>query len=197
MIQLQSRGMLRISGTLRAPGGRIEAARGADPVVGIQLQKGGLSNSIWLDGQARLDVAGISATGIDTAGRQYGLQRDGGRIALDGEFVVIRPGAVLDASGTRMDVDVPMPGAAAVRTRIGGKGGEIALSATAGLYLDGDMRAAGGTPDAPGGKLSLRLETPLYDAGTPDEMIRPRELVVAQPAGPACCPSARGRIRSR
>ena len=92
MIQLQSRGMLRISGTLRAPGGRIEAARGADPVVGIQLQKGGLSNSIWLDGQARLDVAGISAIGIDTAGRQYGLQRDGGRIALDGEFVVIRPG---------------------------------------------------------------------------------------------------------
>ena len=71
----------------------------------------------------------------------------------DGEFVVIRP-AVLDASGTRMDVDVPMPGAAAVRTRIGGKGGEIALSATAGLYLDGDMRAAGGTPDAPGGKLA-------------------------------------------
>ena len=57
-----------------------------------------------------------------------------------------------------MDVDVPMPGAAAVRTRIGGKGGEIALSATAGLYLDGDMRAAGGTPDAPGGKLSLRLK---------------------------------------
>ena len=86
VIQLQSRGMLRISGTLRAPGGRIEAARGADPVVGIQLQKGGLSNSIWLDGQARLDVAGISAIGIDTAGRQYGLQRDGGRIALDGEL---------------------------------------------------------------------------------------------------------------
>ena len=189
MIQLQSRGMLRISGTLRAPGGRIEAARGADPVVGIQLQKGGLSNSIWLDGQARLDVAGISAIGIDTAGRQYGLQRDGGRIALDGEFVVIRPGAVLDASGTRMDVDVLMPGAAAVRTRIGGKGGEIAV-ATAGLYLDGDMRAAAARRIA-------RLETPLYDAGTPDEMIRPRELVVAKPAGPACCPSARGRIRSR
>ena len=87
-----------------------------------------------------------------------------------------------------MDVDVPMPGAAAVRTRIGGKGGEIALSATAGLYLDGDMRAAGGTPDAPGGKLSLRLETPLYDAGTPDEMIRPRELVVAQAGGASLLP---------
>ena len=186
MIQLQSRGMLRISGTLRAPGGRIEAARGADPVVGIQLQKGGLSNSIWLDGQARLDVAGISATGIDTAGRQYGCSgtADASRWTANRD----PPGAVLDASGTRMDVDVPMPGAAAVRTRIGGKGGEIALSATAGLYLDGDMRAAGGTPDAPGGKLSLRLETPLYDAGTPDEMIRPRELVVAQAGGASLLP---------
>ena len=177
VIQLQSRGMLRISGTLRAPGGRIEAARGADPVVGIQLQKGGLSNSIWLDGQARLDVAGISATGIDTAGRQYGLQRDGGRIALDGEFVVIRPGGagrVGNAHGCRCP-DAGRGGRSHAHRRQGRRNRAV----RDGRALSRRRHAGRGTPDAPGGKLAS-LGNATHDAGTPDEMIRPRELVVAR-----------------
>ncbi|WP_238889764.1 filamentous hemagglutinin family protein [Achromobacter insuavis] len=188
-IRLQSRGLMRIQGTLRAPGGQIVVARGADD-RGNTAQLGGLPNSVWIESGARLDVAGVAATAVDARGRRYGKQLDGGRIAIDGEFVVIRPGAVLEASGSAMTVDIPLDdGAGSGPRRVGGKGGEIALAATAGLYLDGLMRAAAGTPDAAGGALSLKLETPLYATGTPDEMIRPRELVIAQSAGPSLLPA--------
>ncbi|WP_241049794.1 filamentous haemagglutinin family protein [Achromobacter xylosoxidans] len=186
-LRLQSRGQMTLQGTLRAPGGQIVVARGADPSADVQA--GGLPNSVWLDGQARLDVAGIAVTALDMRGRRYGLQRDGGRIAIDGEFLVIRPGAVLDASGTSMVVDVAQDDGAGTGPRlVGGNGGEISLSAMAGLYLDGLMRAAAGAPGAAGGKLALTLDTPLYGAGTPDSMLRPRELTVAQAGGPSALP---------
>lgn len=105
-------------------------------------------------------MGGIAAMAVDARGRRYGKQLDGGRIAIDGEFVVIRPGAVLEASGSAMTVDVPVDdGAGAGARRVDGKGGEIALAATAGLYLDGAMRAAAGGASAAGGALSLKLET--------------------------------------
>ncbi|CAB3927740.1 filamentous hemagglutinin family protein [Achromobacter deleyi] len=186
-IRLQSRGQMQLQGTLRAPGGQIVVARGADPVA--DAQQGGLPNSVWIDGGAWLDVAGIAATAVDARGRRYGLQRDGGRIAIDGEFVVVRPGARLDASGSRMTVDVAQDdGAGAGPRLVGGNGGEISLSATAGLYLDGALVAAAGAPAAAGGKLSVTLETPLYAAGTSDALLRPRELTVAQIAGPSLLP---------
>ncbi|MBB1627367.1 hypothetical protein A9974_19225 [Achromobacter sp. UMC71] len=188
-IRLQARGLMRIQGTLRAPGGQIVVARGADD-TGTTAQLGGLLNSVWVESGARLDVAGIAAAAVDARGRRYGKQWDGGRIAIDGEFVVIRPGAVLDASGSVMTVDVAQDdGAGAGARRIGGKGGEIALAAMAGLYLDGTMRAAAGAPDAAGGALSLKLDTPLYATGTPDALIRPRELLVTQAAGPSLLPA--------
>ncbi|MFX5393298.1 hypothetical protein ABTD32_20060, partial [Acinetobacter baumannii] len=75
--------------------------------------------SIWLDGNAVLDVAGQSAVAIDRAGRRYGFADAGGRITLgdDSEapgaiapaglgFVIVRPGARLDASGASAVIDV-------------------------------------------------------------------------------------------
>jgi len=88
-----------------------------------------------------------------------------------------------------MTVDVAQDdGAGAGPRLVGGNGGEISLSATAGLYLDGALVAAAGAPGAAGGKLSVTLETPLYAAGTPDALLRPRELTVAQIAGPSLLP---------
>ncbi|CAB3890257.1 hypothetical protein LMG26846_03963 [Achromobacter insuavis] len=188
-IRLQSRGLMRIQGTLRAPGGQIVVARGADD-QGNVAQLGGLPNSVWIESGARLDVAGIAATAVDARGRRYGKQLDGGRIAVDGEFVVIRPGATLDASGTAMTVDVLQDdGAGAGARLVGGRGGEIALSAMAGLYLDGAMRAAAGSANAAGGALSLKLETPLYATGTAPALIRPRELLISQQAGASLLPA--------
>jgi len=46
-IRLQSRGQMQIQGTLRAPGGQIVVARGADPVA--DAQQGGLPNSVWIE----------------------------------------------------------------------------------------------------------------------------------------------------
>ncbi|MCH1998049.1 hemagglutinin, partial [Achromobacter xylosoxidans] len=109
---------------------------------------------------------------------------------IEGEFVVIRPGAELEASGSAMTVDVPVDdGAGAGARRVGGKGGEIALAATAGLYLDGAMRAAAGGASAAGGALSLKLETPLYATGTQQALIRPRELRISQAAGASLLPA--------
>ncbi|WP_051593715.1 filamentous haemagglutinin family protein [Achromobacter sp. DH1f] len=188
-IRLQSRGLMRIQGTLRAPGGQIVVARGADD-LGTNAQQGGLPNSVWVESGARLDVAGVAVTAVDARGRRYGKQWDGGRIAIDGEFVVIRPGAMLDASGDAMTVDILQDdGAGAGARTVGGKGGEIALAAMAGLALDGTMRAVGGAPNAAGGALSLKLETPLYATGTPAALIRPRELVIAQTAGASLLPA--------
>ncbi|WZB75710.1 hypothetical protein WJ972_05855 [Achromobacter insuavis] len=188
-IRLQSRGLMRVQGTLQAPGGQIVVARGADD-QGATAQLGGLPNSVWIESGARLDVGGIAATAVDARGRRYGKQLDGGRIAIDGEFVVIRPGAVLEASGSAMTVDVPLDdGAGAGARRVGGKGGEIALAATAGLYLDGTMRAAAGGASAAGGALSLKLETPLYATGTQQPLLRPRELRISQTAGASLLPA--------
>lgn len=188
-IRLQSRGLMRVQGTLQAPGGQIVVARGADD-QGATAQLGGLPNSVWIESGARLDVGGIAATAVDARGRRYGKQLDGGRIAIEGEFVVIRPGAELEASGSAMTVDVPVDdGAGAGARRVGGKGGEIALAATAGLYLDGAMRAAAGGASAAGGALSLKLETPLYATGTQQALIRPRELRISQTAGASLLPA--------
>lgn len=89
-----------------------------------------------------------------------------------------------------MTVDVPVDdGAGAGARRVGGKGGEIALAATAGLYLDGAMRAAAGGASAAGGALSLKLETPLYATGTQQALIRPRELRISQTAGASLLPA--------
>lgn len=188
-IRLQSRGLMRVQGTLQAPGGQIVVARGADD-QGATAQLGGLPNSVWIESGARLDVGGIAATAVDARGRRYGKQLDGGRIAIDGEFVVIRPGAVLEASGSAMTVDIGVDdGAGAGPRRVGGKGGEIALAATAGLYLDGTMRAAAGGASAAGGALSLKLETPLYATGTQQPLLRPRELRISQTAGESLLPA--------
>ncbi len=188
-IQLQSRGLMRIQGTLRAPGGQIVVARGADE-TGTSAQLGGLPNSVWVESGARLDVAGIAATAVDARGRRYGRQLDGGRIAINGEFVVIRPGAALEASGSAMTVDILRDDGAGTGARqVAGNGGAIALAATAGLYLDGAMRAAAGAPGAVGGALSLTLDTPLYATGTPDALIRPRELLIRQTAGASLLPA--------
>ncbi len=73
-------------------------------------------------------------------------------------FVVVRPGARLDASGASAVVDVAGVGPVNVASH----GGVIALSSMRGLFLDGDLRAAAGGAGAAGGTLALNLETPSY-----------------------------------
>ena len=195
-IGLAGNGQITLDGALQAAGGSIDVQSlgyGNDEVGSVK----GHDRSVWIGAQAVLDVAGISHTAVDTRGRRYGLVQDGGSIQIGGtyagdatqaaaidNFIVVRPGARLDASGTAAVLDLPQQGASAVASN----GGLIHLSSLNGLYLDGDLRAAAGGAGAAGGTLALTLETPNYAvaAGPDARVLVHRELaLVNQQSAPA------------
>ncbi|WP_291734198.1 filamentous haemagglutinin family protein [Bradyrhizobium sp.] len=137
---------------------------------------------------------------IDRAGRRYGFADAGGRITLgdDSEapgaiapaglgFVIVRPGARLDASGASAVIDVVDAANSVHPLTLAGAGGSIAISALSGFYLDGTMTARAGGEGAAGGTLSLALVTPSYgnspDRPAPNEVRKFRILEVAAQAG--------------
>ncbi|WZB71268.1 hypothetical protein WJ968_04435 [Achromobacter xylosoxidans] len=56
---------------------------------------------------------------------------------------MVRPGAVLDASGSRLAIDAPR-GSRLGTLDLAGDGDRIVLKSSYGLFLDGDMRARAG-----------------------------------------------------
>ena len=153
------------------------------------------NRAIWIGGAATLDVAGRAAGGVDIDGRRYGQAQAGGSILLGGALdwdatgiaesardiaIVVRPGAVLDASGSRLAIDAPR-GSRLGTLDLAGDGGQIVLKSSYGLFLDGDMRAGRGA-GAAGGTLALALETPTFplSVNAEDGVRRPRELILSQ-----------------
>ncbi|UZE52423.1 filamentous hemagglutinin family protein [Rhodopseudomonas sp. P2A-2r] len=167
-IALSSVGQLTVDGTLHAAGGNI-SLRTID-LAGPQVdQVAATTNnrSIWIGESARLDVAAQAATALDAKGRRYGLVVNGGSIVIGGEidsalgqatssnsFIVVRPGAVLNASGTAATLDVAGLGAVDVASN----GGSISLVSNNGLFLDGTMMARAGGAGAAGGSLNVALQ---------------------------------------
>ncbi len=193
-ITLNSAGQLTVDGRLNAWGGRIALLRLA-PSNGDANEgyASPLNRSIWIGDHAMLDVAARAVTALDMRGRRYGDVSDGGSIVIGGQidpdtgkatavdaFVVLRPGAVLDASGAQASFDTSDRDTVVV----GSNGGGIAFSSYNGLFLDGTMRAAAGGAGAAGGSLSVALEAPLYKLGVPvdDQVLLPRELTLGQHA---------------
>ncbi len=198
-IALESPGQITIEGRLQAPGGAIDVSQvtlaymARTPADAAPGQR-----SILIGDHAVLDVAGRAATAIDDANRRYAEVPDGGSITIGaptnrnfgtglaqaGEaFIVVRPGAMLDASGGLAVTD--LPGNAGSLT-LAGNGGTIALNSFNGLYLDGTMRAAAGGPGAQGGTLVLTLETPRYrQTVVPDDVRMLRTLVIGQDTVPS------------
>jgi filamentous hemagglutinin family protein len=181
-----------VDGTLRAPGGVIAIAGGEG------LEKPAL---IWIGDHAVLDVAARAASAQDAFGRTYGQVSDGGTIsvggALDWEdtgeahgvdaFIVVRPGALLDASGAGATFDHGGSGPVTVASG----GGSIILKSSQGLYPDGTLRAAAGGAGAAGGTLALALESQNYPTDTTSgDVLRHRELVFAQVQGDSPAASA-------
>ncbi|MGA4475693.1 filamentous hemagglutinin family protein [Ectopseudomonas chengduensis] len=180
-INLSSTGQLTVEGTLNAWGGRISLNGASAP-----------GSSIWVGEQAVLDVAGRAVTAINARGNRYGLVRNGGSIVIGGEidhsngsvaqssgFVVIREGALLDASGTQATLDIAGRNA----TTVASNGGSISLASNAGLYLDGQMRADAGGSSSAGGSLSVALKTPAFPGQTSGSQTTVHELVVGQEIG--------------
>ncbi len=188
-IGLAGNGQITVDGTLQAHSGRIDIL---DMGLGeIAASPKSHDRSLWIGDHAVLDVSGVAQVERDARGQRFGQVGDGGRIQLGGRydanatsvdgvdaFVVVRPGARLDASGASATLDVPGQGA----TDVAGDGGVLHLASFNGLFLEGSLRAAAGGRGAAGGTLSVALEAPNYLlAGNPDDRVRSlRELSVTQ-----------------
>jgi filamentous hemagglutinin family protein len=184
-IGIDSFDQITIDGTLRAPGGAIS-------ILGLTSDNSMSGQSIWIGGDAVLDVAGAPFVATDSQGRQYGVAPAGGAIVLGAagdvmnpngiidssyDFIVVRPGAVLDASGSSAQI-----GLATGAATVAGDGGSIAMSSYSGIYTDGTLLAAAGGPGAAGGTLAVTLETPgnfaNYDPTSPSWV--PRVITISQ-----------------
>ncbi|WP_454629937.1 filamentous haemagglutinin family protein [Bradyrhizobium cenepequi] len=176
-VNIYAHGQTTIDGRITAKGGDILVA-GAQEAARQWRMLGGngkfsLTRSIWIGDEAVLDVAGIAQTAIDSRGRSYGMVSDGGTIALGGAngaasdaFVIVRPGAVLDASGASGTIDI-IDGNTATPALVASNGGTIALNSNNGIYIDGMLRAAAGGAGAFGGTLSMNLVSRMYVPTTP------------------------------
>lgn len=199
-ITLNTPGQMTVDGRLNAWGGEI-ALLGENTVQRL-AQTTTHGRSIWIGDNAVLDVAARAVTRQDASGRTYGIVPHGGSIAVGARatqdsgqaaatdsFIVVRPGAVLDASGAQADLD-PVTGLTrnatsangANKINVASNGGTIAFSSYDGVYLDGTLRAHAGGSGAAGGTLAVSLETPLYQRSfnPAAELLVPREIVLSQ-----------------
>ncbi|MEW6642770.1 MAG: filamentous hemagglutinin family protein [Pseudomonadota bacterium] len=169
-ITLDAFGQITVNGSLTARGGSITMVNEANGVVdatrNFDLSGNGRGVSIWIGADATLDVSGLAYGAIDGAGRRYGRASDGGSISINGggAFVILRPGAELNADGTQVAIDLSTgrAGMPSQPLTLASNGGSIALSSWSGLYLDGDLHAASGGAGAAGGSLSIALVTPVF-----------------------------------
>ena len=190
-IKLSSVGQLTVDGRLNAWGGKISLGGvDVDRTVAEAVEAAGHGRSIWIGENAVLDVASRAVTATDAQGRRYGKVVDGGSIVVGGEidhaqgstsaaslFVVVRDGAVLDASGAHAVLDVNGDA-----IDVASAGGSIALASNNGLYLDGRLLARAGGAGAAGGSLSVATGTPVYlKVLATDKVLAGRELRLTQP----------------
>ena len=143
-IQIRGADQITVLGRLDAWGGRISIQ---EPRVGEQpyVPKAN-PRSVWIGEQAVLDTAGRSHVATDARGRRYGTVQAGGAIEIGGTLnweadvdtrtrpidrhVILRPGSLLDASGTQAVLDLPGRGA----TLVGSDGGSIVLASANSLH---------------------------------------------------------------
>ncbi|UTM01074.1 filamentous hemagglutinin family protein [Alcaligenes sp. NLF5-7] len=195
-IAVRSIGQLTVDGRLNAWGGDIVLDSVAPTGANTELERAeaaGHGRSIWIGENAILDVAGRAVTATDARGNRYAEVNRGGSLVIGGEFdpatgmadaanlfVVVRDGALLDASGSSAVLDVPGQGA----INVASAGGDITLASSHGLYLDGTLLANSGGAGAAGGSLTTALEAPIYRVSggiNPEERVRQaREFILTK-----------------
>ena len=196
-IAIAAPGQITIDGRLNAWGGEIAI----DHLLLDTYDKSVHGRSIWIGDNAVLDVAARTYTAVDALGRTYGIVRNGGTIAIGGSpdfedltltktpdsFVVIRAGALLDASGTQATIDIPDGGLvkSSSSLNVASNGGTISLQSANGLVLDGTLRAAAGGAGAAGGTLKIALTGAAYSkSANPDPAVMaPREIAIVSTQG--------------
>ncbi|MBR1218972.1 filamentous hemagglutinin family protein [Bradyrhizobium sp. U87765 SZCCT0131] len=202
-VTILANGQTTLDGRITARSGQITLNSLIDLPGQAQVAGGngtfGLTRSIWIGSDAVLDASGYAQAAQDAQGRNFGVVKDGGNIVIRGTavndqatdaFIVIRPGAVVDASGTSAWIDLAAgqsPRMASQPTLVASNGGAITLASNSGMYLDGDIRAAAGGAGASGGSLSLDLVSRSYTVGTPNSKA---------PDGMASIPAALQTLRN-
>ncbi|MCA1325588.1 filamentous haemagglutinin family protein [Herbaspirillum sp. alder98] len=181
-----------VEGRLNAWGGNIALGVEAPALnSSINTSQQAHQRSIWIGENAVLDVAAraIAVTGAN--GRRFGAVADGGTISIGGALdwedkgvaaapdvaVIIRAGALLDASGAKATLDYQ-----GGPVEVASNGGSIILKSAHSLYLDGAMTARAGGAGAAGGTLAVALETPIFSVSTlPQDAVRAqREFIISQ-----------------
>ncbi|VVD78099.1 Heme/hemopexin-binding protein [Pandoraea iniqua] len=190
-ITLNSVGQMTIDGTLNAWGGNITLGdMKENGLLAETVNAIGHGRSIWIGENAVLDVAARAATALDARGNPYGFVRNGGNIVIGGDinhvngtatgsdlFIVVRDGALLDASGAQATLNVDAQG----NRLVASNGGSISLASNSGLYLDGAFKAASGGGNAAGGTLSVAQITAMYRKNDATQrVLKARELILEQ-----------------
>ena len=236
-IDIEGGSQITVNGSLVAPSGSIEVInyRSLGGVGGtgkvLSYEPGGLS--IWIGGT--LDVAARAFVALDRFGRPYGVVPNGGSILLGSTggtanstgnfsgdvistdaFVIVRPRATLDASGTSAVFDLeaganPLQNMMSPATltvpsdlvHVGSNGGSISLSSYDGIYIDGSLRAASGGFGGSGGTLAITFIGPDYtnppffstltnltnDQLVPNNLRVQRSIVIGQTSMPSGLPA--------
>ncbi|WP_454621030.1 filamentous haemagglutinin family protein [Bradyrhizobium cenepequi] len=174
-----------IDGAITAPAGNILITSLQDAPGESRYNFGygefALTRSFWIGNDAVLDVSARGAVGRDERGIAYAAVPDGGTIRIGGTgaldstgvpivsdaFVILRPGALIDASGTSAPVDVST-GNGYAAMQVASDGGTISLYSAFGITLDGTLRAAGDGSGASGGTLNLTMAERGYTLGQPN-----------------------------
>ncbi|SAI55163.1 Heme:hemopexin utilization protein A [Bordetella ansorpii] len=223
-VELGAGGQITVDGRIEAPGGEIAVLNLKPRSTSIDDKPDG--RSVWIGSTAQLDAAGRAWTALDALGLRYGAVLAGGRIVLGSEdgdaykftdddntglenaadaFVVVRPGALLDASGaqvvfdTRAGLDVSSlfltnPDAGRIVSTpvaVATDGGTIAMRSYYGIYNEGTLLARAGGTGASGGALAMSLEALGYNRPSgywddswpiPAELAAGRVLTLSQDA---------------
>ena len=184
---------MRIDGRIEARGGKVSLIAGNEENERLDYQPFNIvynsSTALWLGEKSVIDVSGRGVSAVGADGLRYGHVSKGGEITVGGQraaYVVVRPGAVLDASGAATEIDYLTSGLTNDRhsLTVATDGGAIRFQSQYGVFLDGDMRAHAGGANASGGLLSIKLTTPyLAQMGkgvrdTPDYMRRLRSIIL-------------------
>jgi len=158
-ITLESGRSILVGGELVSRGGDI---RIANPAPGsVDSYEGDVS--VWLASGALLDVSGAFLRTPDPRPLTLGRLTEGGRVTLSAGrgFLVLEAGAVVDASGARTVVDVPVVRRAGTlsyeRREIATAAGSVTLAAREGMFLDSTMIARPGRADVAGGGLLVSM----------------------------------------
>jgi filamentous hemagglutinin family protein len=212
-VQVQAYGQLTDDGTITAPSGSVSLVNEqANQLDGTNTPTANtLSLSVYVGADATIDVAGQATIFTDLFGRPFGVVGSGGAVTLGSlggsnpgdpaqqlstdAFVLVQPGAVIDASGASATIDLlagTTPGIALRQTTavptdpilLAGNGGSITVSSYSGIELDGALQALAGGAGASGGTLAMILEDPEFVAGTvvPKKLQRPHEITISQTA---------------